>query len=239
MARYDFFATKKVTSVGKLIGFQANRILASMLMSHFKTTDRQINILEIVPGQGDFAIELIKRSNVTYLSYEADEELYKILREKNIQAKYGRIPPLNENDNSFDAVVMLNVLEHMQNVTEAEAIIREIRRVLKTGGILFTVTPSFMSWGKDFYNFDYTHTFITTELRLNQLFSDNGFFIIKIGYHYGNFFSEFGRIAAALTRAARKIADVFTPRNFGRKQTIQKMAMLFAENIITISRKSC
>jgi SAM-dependent methyltransferase len=239
MSRYEFFSSKKVTGFGRMIGRIANRKLAGMVLAHFPSgTQQEITVLEIGPGLGAFADELVKMRQLSYKAYEPDTSMYEQMRGRGFQVEKRKAPPVVEQDTCLDAVIMLNVIEHMQTVDEAERLIADAQRVLKEQGILFVVVPSFLSWGKDFYNFDYTHTFVTTELRIAQLLADNGFGIEKTCYHYGCFFSgTTGRIAAGITRAARYMAGILLPRRISRHATIQKLGMLFAENIIVIGRK--
>jgi SAM-dependent methyltransferase len=46
-------------------------------------------------------------------------------------------------DNSYDGVVMLEVIEH---IVAAEQLLREVARVLKPGGFLILSTPNFAYW---------------------------------------------------------------------------------------------
>ena len=60
---------------------------------------------------------------------------------------------LRFNDNSIDFITMNAVIEHISNPTH---ILGEIKRVLKTNGLLFVRTPNWQMDFKNFYN-DPTH----------------------------------------------------------------------------------
>ena len=75
--------------------------------------------------------------------------------------------------NFFGGVLAKDILEHL---IEPEKIVREIKRVLKTNGIVLAEVPS---PGKKFYD-DYTHKRAFTERAIRELFLDNGFEIAHL-----------------------------------------------------------
>ena len=78
-------------------------------------------------------------------------------------------------DESFDAVVMKDVLEHL---AEPVQLVREAHRVLRRGGLLFASSPDAQRWVWD----DYTHRRPFTRKGLRLLFADHGFQIERLGY---------------------------------------------------------
>ncbi len=83
--------------------------------------------------------------------------------------------PLPFDDASFDAAVLKDVLEHVQ---EPVALVREVRRVLRPGGRVFASSPDAQRWVWD----DYTHRRPFTRKSFRLLFADQGFVVEKIGY---------------------------------------------------------
>ena len=83
--------------------------------------------------------------------------------------------PLPFADEAFTAVVMKDLLEH---VADPVALVREARRVLRAGGLLFASSPDAQRWVWD----DYTHRRPFTRKSYRLLFADNGFEVARVGY---------------------------------------------------------
>jgi SAM-dependent methyltransferase len=83
--------------------------------------------------------------------------------------------PLPFSDQSFDAVVLKDVLEH---VPDPVALVRDVRRVLRPGGRVFASSPDAQRWVWD----DYTHRRPFTRKAFRMLFMDHGFTIEQLGY---------------------------------------------------------
>lgn len=238
MAHYDFYAEKKVSSLGAQINGFANIKLARIFSASLhRSAEDKPSVLEIGPGQGLFASRLKDLMAVNYKAYEPERLLFERMVSQGFSVVNSTVPPIPDNNEEFDAVVLVNILEHMPGISAAEELLKEVGRVLKKTGILFIVVPNYLDWDKDFFNLDYTHQVITTECRLTQMLSDAGFCIKSMRYHYGCFFSGIGRVPNALARLCRTTLTLILPRRFSRKETVQKLAVLFAENIICVAGK--
>jgi len=83
--------------------------------------------------------------------------------------------PLPFGDATFDGVVLKDLLEH---VADPVAVVREVHRVLRSGGRVFASSPDAQRWVWD----DYTHRRPFTRKGFRLLFSDQGFDVERVGY---------------------------------------------------------
>ncbi len=83
--------------------------------------------------------------------------------------------PLPYEAEQFDAVVMKDLLEH---VADPVALVREVHRVLRSGGLVFASSPDAQRWVWD----DYTHRRPFTRKAFRLLFADQGFDVERLGY---------------------------------------------------------
>jgi len=83
--------------------------------------------------------------------------------------------PLPFEDASFDGVVLKDLLEH---VDDPVAVVLEVRRVLRPGGLVFASSPDAQRWVWD----DYTHRRPFTRKSYRLLFRDQGFEVVESGY---------------------------------------------------------
>jgi len=96
-------------------------------------------VLEIGSGLGLLGQELVKRAKSVKVDYFGIDLVLSSLQKgketipRSLQADAKKLP---FSDNSFDSVVSTDVLEH---IPDATSVVREIRRVLKPGGVAFLV----------------------------------------------------------------------------------------------------
>jgi SAM-dependent methyltransferase len=116
---------------------------AEILMSHIRrvfTNRTDLKILNIGAATG-YSSELLQQFG-TVTSIEFDEECYKFTRDVvKISIQQGSILELDFPDNMFDLVCAFDVIEH---VDDDRLAVSEMRRVAKTGGVMFVAVPALM-----------------------------------------------------------------------------------------------
>jgi len=101
-------------------------------------------LLEIGCGDGEF-LDRMKGCGWSVEGLDFDVQAARAAGEKyGIEVKVGRLEEIAYPDNSFDAVTMKHVIEH---VFDPVATLCEIRRILKPGGVVVAVTPNAGSLG--------------------------------------------------------------------------------------------
>ena len=132
------------------------------------------SVLEIGPGRGAFADVCLKKG-IKYSAIEANRRMAESLENRGANVVRAMVPPLPELDGKFDLVVMINVMEHMNNMQDALEITRQIRDVLKPAGKFLICSPDYLNWRANFFNCDFSHNYVTTRRRLGQLLINGGF----------------------------------------------------------------
>ena len=150
-----------------------NRSQFSFLFRKFfyKSIIKEFNgkVLDIGCGLGEF-LELYKNScGIDINSYCVD-----YCKEKGLNAKIGSATRIPYKDKSFDGIFCLCVLEHLKR---PELAIKEIYRVLKSGGKLILIVPTECGFRKDC-----THIKFWNKNNIKKLLEKFNFKIEKIRY---------------------------------------------------------
>ena len=111
-----------------------------------------------------------------YAGIDASPSAVEAAQERGLNVQAGDLAdPLPFADESFDAAMLKDILEH---VDDPAALVREVRRVLMPGGRVFASSPDAQRWVWD----DYTHRRPFTTKGFRMLFADQGFNVEKVGY---------------------------------------------------------
>lgn len=102
-------------------------------------------LLEIGCGQGNFLRQAAARgfdvTGVEYSEFACDRA--RAALEGRGRVLHGEISVLAHEAEAYDVCVLCDVIEHVRSPA---AFLREIRRLLRPGGVLLVVTPSLASW---------------------------------------------------------------------------------------------
>ncbi len=141
------FCIFKVTGIGKEQDGIRTRYLGGQTPG---------NLLEVGCGAGDY-LALMRGMDWDVEGVEIDQAACQHARKKHgLKVHEGTLESKEYAENSFDAIVLNHVIEH---VFDPITLIKECRRVVKPGGKIILLTPNMESWGhrkfkKDWINLD-------------------------------------------------------------------------------------
>jgi ubiquinone/menaquinone biosynthesis C-methylase UbiE len=118
--------------------------MVHFLLNKYKAQDKPLEILDVGCGTGAFISELKNKANISGIDFsEKAVSFCKMRGIENVILGGGEKLPWD--DNRFDVVLVLDVLEHIEEDRKA---IAEIHRVLKSGGMVIAFVPAFLFlWG--------------------------------------------------------------------------------------------
>lgn len=124
--------------------FKVRREMVHYLLKKYKAGDKKLEILDVGCGTGALIGELKDSAYVTGIDFSEKAVAFcKARGIENIVLGGGEKLPFD--DNKFDVVLVLDVLEHIEGDRKA---IAEIHRVLKPNGVIISFVPAFMFlWG--------------------------------------------------------------------------------------------
>ncbi len=166
---YDHFHQDSSTRVGNWVDRASSKKIFD-----FTQIEPGQSVLEIGPGRGVFADICLER-RIEYSAVEANRQMAESLRQRGADVVQAMVPPLPDLMKEFDAAVMINALEHMNSVEDALKITAQIREVLKPKGRFVICSPDYLNLRHNFFNCDFSHSYVTTRRRLEQLLVDSGF----------------------------------------------------------------
>jgi predicted TPR repeat methyltransferase len=220
---YDSFAKRKKTKSGSFIVEKTFEKL-SKIAAEFSP----VKVLEIGVGNGIFYKHLKKQIPLMeYIGIEASNALYEDAKSKDINVIKCFVPPFPQvlEKGSFDLVIMSHILEHFINYREVLEVLGGVNDLLKQNGKLLLFHPCALDWGNDFFDCDYSHSYVTTKNRTNNLLLDSGFRIIKED-SYRACFNNFKCFFYILS----KLVNCFAFFNI-------KMRISFKKNLLAIAEK--
>jgi SAM-dependent methyltransferase len=176
---YDHYQQDKPTGAGSRI----SKAFAGKIFK-YAGIEAGHSVLEIGPGRGVFADTCLE-AGVEYCAVEPNRQMAESLEKRGAKAVCAMVPPLPEMDRQFDFAVMINVMEHMNSMKDALQITQQIRQVLKPKGKFVICSPDYLNYRHNFFNCDFSHSYVTTRRRLEQLLISSGFSNIRSCYLSG------------------------------------------------------
>jgi len=235
---YDSFAIRKRTKFGSFLVQKAIEKWVKVALE-----SSPIKILEIGVGRRQF-YEQLKKENpqMEYTGIEASDTLYEEAKNNGINVIKCFVPPFPQElmRESFDLVVMIHVLEHFRDFREATEVMKGINDLLKPKGRLLLICPCARDNGIEFFDCDYTHSYITTENRINMLLQDTGFKAVKWDSYRACFnnFKWFFYIASRIVNFLAFFLRYGSYRSIKVKMTLSKNLMVVAEKPVHFSFES-
>ena len=182
MDTYDSYVDRKRHWLGVLLKRKLTRKLYGFV--HDNLVVETPRVLEIGPGDGLIG-SICRAENHHYHAIEENERIAAFLSSSDMKVDLHSIPPLPELDQQYDTCFLLNIIEHLHNYGDCEALIRDIYGVLDDNGKLVIVTPDYTVWKTHFFHCDATHRTPFTWPRLQRILVDNDFEISRQRTHYG------------------------------------------------------
>ena len=182
MPFYDNYFSRgdSISRVGKwIIGREVqNRIR----LSHKLSGRTSLKTLEFGPGRGHFARAVLS-AGWEYRAVDGSPSVLQLLRKEGIEVIQAFVPPIpKEIGGGYDLVLMEHFIEHMDSPATARALAEAVCQSLSPNGLILIVSPDFLAHRSNFWDCDYTHSFVTTAQRLRQLLLDCNYDIRYIGY---------------------------------------------------------
>jgi SAM-dependent methyltransferase len=230
MSFYDNYLKVEPTRPGDWIQRRRSEAEWHMIRSHVAGTGY---FLEIGPGHGVMA-EVVLDSGLDYLAVESNMHIARSVYGSGFKVCRALIPPLPVCSQCISVVYAAHLIEHLADPNTALLFAHEARRVLTDDGLLFISAPDIRSFGGNFWDADYTHSFPVTRRRLQQLLFDAGFQIMKTVYFSGPIKGPASGLLSFIARFIPSELFIF-PERMGERLT--RLRLTFMRNISVLARK--
>lgn len=231
MPYYDFWRRKRVTAIGQRWSRQAAEYTLGRIERHVRHLR---HVIEVGPGRGPFTRACQERG-LAYTAVDANAGLLHQLESADGVCSF--VPPLPLRDGVADVAVANHVLEHAPGIAGAEAMLREMRRVVRPGGCVALTTPDLLWYRNYFWDCDYSHNFPTSARRLAQLFADQRLEVAYLGYVHNHLTGLPGYLAGKAAWAVPYRLPGATPDSPLYSDQIYKARLTFARCVLIIGRR--
>lgn len=124
-------------NVDETVSLYEYQIFKSYLLKFLPQEGR---ILDVGCGVGNMLMQLKNDTRYTTSGVEISKDAAERAQQNGLNVLNGNLFDANFEDESFDAVFLLYVLEHVDNPLE---VLKEIKRILKKNGLLFLAVPNY------------------------------------------------------------------------------------------------
>ena len=147
------------------------------------------SILEVGVGFGELA-DYCRRKGMQWVGVDANQNLVERLKNQGFPVYQGVLPEYPSVKESYQMIFASHFIEHLKDYQEALAFLNASRQNLeRTGGrYLLLLYPDIEKIGHFFWQ-DYTHSFVTTKKRIEDMLFDSGWKIRKSGRYTACFFA--------------------------------------------------
>ena len=118
--------------------FNAKRQYINIVLKKFFKNKSGLKILDVGCGTGA-VIEYLRLKNQQAIGVDASDIAIDYCRQKNLPVEKSEAHKTKFSGETFDVVLALDLLEHLENPEEA---IKEMKRILKQGGLLIATVPA-------------------------------------------------------------------------------------------------
>jgi len=185
------------------------------------------SVCEIGAGFGEFA-HYCRNQNIQWVGIEPNDLMRKALSEEGFKVYNASLPEVPVIEESFDAVFAAHVIEHMDGLKEVLRFLEACKQMLQKGGgkYLILLYPDIKYSGALFWH-DYTHNFVTTRSRIEQMLFDEGWEVCRSGQYAACFFRGSGLVS----RLGTLLSYVLFPCRFGEwfRLSIQRHGFTIAQ----------
>lgn len=120
-----------------MAGIGTHEIVLELIRKYFP---KPVRMADLAAGEGAFSLKL-KELGHEVVAVDASRDYWKApeieLKIQNLDSEFAE--RISSNDNKFDAVIAIEIIEHLENPFRFA---RECAKLLKNGGLLFLTTPN-------------------------------------------------------------------------------------------------
>lgn len=231
MPYYDFWREKGITRIGQHWSLKAAAYTLDAIRQVLPTPGQ---VIEIGPGRGPFA-SVCHQHGLRYTAVDANPGLLQRLPASDGVCSF--VPPIPLRDGVADVVVANHVLEHASGLPQAEAMLREMRRIVRPGGCIALTTPDLLWYGNYFWDCDYSHNFPTSARRLQQLFIDQQLEVQVLRYVHNHLSGWQGTLIGRAVQLVPYRLPGALPNSPHYSDQIYKARLTFARCVLIIGRR--